>query len=230
MTIAEKMQAVIDLAAKQIGDIDSRLRPEVIAERKAEVVAWRRGEVNELLQDGLEGFEAERVKAAQTDYKRRRKRGPQTQLDWAEVVARSGWIQEDVAGMALSAIPERYQELADLGDRLGSWLVQRYGLARLDGLLSNSNTDRDSVTAAMGARDALAKAAWGEEIVKHKAALTTIRRSENEVRRLAGDDQQMIDDARARFGIRDYSNAPEPSVTIRRRPGHKPAGGKRSTG
>jgi len=221
MNKAEQMQSVIDLAEKQIGDIDSRLRPEVIAERKAEIVAWRRGELDELLQDGLEGFEAERVKAAQADYKRRRARGPQTE-DWPEVGARSAWIQADVTGLALSAIPVHYQELAGLGDRLGAWLVQKHGLARLDSILTDAGSDRQTLTAALAARDSLAKAAWGKELVKHRAALTTIRKSENTMRKLAGDDQQMIDDARARFGIRDYSNVPEPSVTIRRRPGQKP--------
>ena len=221
MTIAEKMQAVIDLAEKQIGDIDSRLRPEVIAERKAEIVAWRRGEVDELLADGLEEFAKERVKAAQTDYKRRRKRGPQDG-DWPEVSARDPWVRETVAGMGLGAIPEHYQELEGLGDRLGAWLVQRHGLARLDSILTDAGSDRQTLTAALAARDSLAKAAWGKELVKHRAALTTIRKSENTMRKLAGDDQQMIDDARARFGIRDYSNVPEPSVTIRRRPGQKP--------
>ena len=215
MTTVEQMQSVIDQAARDIGRINPKLRPEVIAKRKTEIQAWFRGEVEELLADGLAEAEAERTAAAQADYKRRRARGPQDG-DWPEVSARSPWVRETVDGLELGAIPQHYQELEGLGDRLGAWLVQRHGLARLDGILTTPETDRESVTAAMTARDALAKAAWGSELQKHRAALTTIRRSENELRKLAGNDQKMVDDARARFGIRDYSNVGDIGVVVER--------------
>ena len=215
MTITEQMQAVLDQKQRDIERINPELRPEVIAKRKTEIQAWFQGEVDELLADGLAEAEAERVKAAKTDYQRRRKRGPQ-EGDWPEVSARSPWVRETVDGLELGAIPQHYQELEGLGDRLGAWLVQRHGLARLDGILTTPETDRESVTAAMTARDALAKSAWGNELVKHKAALSDIRKRENELRRLAGDDQQMLDDARARFRIRDYSNVGDIGVVVER--------------
>jgi len=185
----------------------------VIAKRKTEIQAWFRGEVEELLADGLAEAEAERTAAAQADYKRRRERGPQDG-DWPEVAGRERHIERSVDRLEVGALVAEYESLDGVGDRLGAWCFQRAALARLDAILSTPGTDRESVTAAMTARDALAKSAWGKELVKHKAALSDIRKRENELRRLAGDDQQMLDDARARFRIRDYSNVGDIGVVV----------------
>ena len=88
-----------------------------------------------------------------------------------------------------------------MGDRLGAWIFQRAALARLDGMLQKPGTDRD-VAQAMSAREGLAKAAWGNELEKYVAALAEIRNRENAVRELAYDEQKILADVSAKYGIR----------------------------
>jgi len=198
-----QIQGVLAQADKEIARINKKLRPEAIAEKKAEILAWRRSEVEELLADGLLALEKERQQAAKADFERRRKRGPQ-EGEWPEVAGRERYIERRVDGLDVGALVGEYEHLSNVGDHLGAWLVQRHGLARLDAILQEPGTDRDSVAQAMGAREALAKAAWGSELKKHKAELSNIRKAETEIRKLAGAEQTWVDDARKRFKIKDH--------------------------
>ena len=104
-TVIAAMEGVKRTAEKRIAAIDQRLRPELIAEKRAEIQAWLEAELAEGLADGLEAAESARREAAKEDYERRRARGPQ-EGDWAEVAARSAWVQHEVDGLEVGALPQ----------------------------------------------------------------------------------------------------------------------------
>ena len=138
------------------------LRQAKVAEAEVEVHGWDVDHAARLVDMRASGQAALDVARQELANERYKIHLPTFTPDqWVEAEARRVFVTEDVGDLDVADLPELHRQAAANGDQVGSYLIARAGLKRLDAALDGARGDTAERAAAAQARDQLYAAAFG---------------------------------------------------------------------
>lgn len=178
------------------------------AEKRAEADRKHEAEAEALRADLAEALADARRQAAADHRRDLAEIGPRDPTDWQEAESRAFFVREDIKNLAPGDLLAAYRAAKDSNDRVGAWLIIRYGLPQLKAQAKEGAgvgmAGREKRQEARQALEELEQEGFAKIEAKHTERLDRIHNAERWLTNPLTSTEKATQEERlaARFGIR----------------------------